>query len=329
MSSSESLTDLRRELVHYKEVESRSTSYIADLEVRLARSDESVLTLRQTIERLESDFERRREEVETLKTRLENLSQDGASWRTDLEEREKKVKELEQKMETWERKRREANEDRTRLGDVVGEVELAKRSFESLNGASTNGKSASTSGANTPTSIDLTVENQLVTLQEIHAATLRDLSSVTKKYQDALQEITDLAAQIQEAKLSNLVAPTETPVIDKLEPLPIRRRMTSSRSREALLDSPLDAASRRALFRQASSVESFHARYDSFLARSLLFSIMNFLQVISINTTVALAFTGALISTVARGFNIEPRKQWFTLVFSVPPCKPILLPIYL
>jgi len=256
------LTDLKREVARYKEVESHSASYIADLEARLARSDESVLTLQQMIERLEGDCERRREEAETLKTRLENISQDGASWRTDLEERERKVKELEQKMETWERKRKEANEDRIRLGDVVGEVELAKRSLESLNGTSANSNSASTSGASTPATVESTVESQLVALQEMHAATLRDLSSVTKKYQDALQEIADLAAQIQEAKLSNPTIP-ETSVADKLETPPLRRRMTSSRSREglALADLSHDPAGRRAFFRQTSSVESFHARY--------------------------------------------------------------------
>lgn len=261
ISSSESLIDLKREVTRYKEIESHSASYIADLEARLARSDESVLTLQQTIERLEGDCERRREEVETLKTRLENISQDGASWRTDLEERERKVKELEQKMETWERKRKEANEDRIRLGDVVGEVELAKRSLESLNGTSANSNSASSSGASTPT-VESTVENQLVALQEIHAATLRDLSSVTKKYQDALQEIADLAAQIQEAKLSNLTIPEDS-VVDKMETPPSRRRMTSSRSREglALADPSHDPTGRRVFYRQASSVESFHARY--------------------------------------------------------------------
>jgi uncharacterized protein (DUF3084 family) len=269
-SSSESLTDLKREVTRYKEAESHSTSYIADLEARLARSDESVLTLQQTIERLEGDCERRREEVETMKTRLDNLSQDGASWRTDLEERERKVKELEQKMEVWERKRKEASEDRIRLGDVVGEVELAKRSLESLNGASTNGDSTNNSGASTPATGESAVVHQLVALQEIHAATLKDLSSVTKKYQDALQEIADLAAQIQEAKLSFPTIP-ETSVLDKLEAPPLRRRMTSSKSREALPDSPHDAAGRRIFFRQAASVESFHSRYVSFPARNLAF----------------------------------------------------------
>ncbi|KAG1778505.1 kinesin-domain-containing protein [Suillus placidus] len=259
MSSSESLTDLKREVSRYKEAESHSASYIADLEARLARSDESVLTLQQTIERLESDCERRRGEVEALTARLENLSQDGASWRTDLEERERKVKELEQKMEAWERKRKEANEDRIRLGDVVGEVELAKRSLESLNGGSTKVNSPSTSGASTPAAMNLSVENQLVALRQTHAATLIDLSSVSKKYQDALQEIADLAAQIQEARLSNPTIP-ETSAVDKVDTPLFRRRMTSSKSREGLADPPYDAAGRRLFFRHAASVDSLHGR---------------------------------------------------------------------
>ncbi|KAG1891461.1 kinesin-domain-containing protein [Suillus subluteus] len=236
MSSSESLTDLKREVS-------------PDLEARLARSDESVLTLQQTIERLESDCERRREE-------------DGASWRTDLEERERKVKELEQKMEAWERKRKEANEDRIRLGDVVGEVELAKRSLESLNGGSTKVNFPSTSGASTPAAVDLSVENQLVALRQTHAATLTDLSSVSKKYQDALQEIADLAAQIQEAKLSNPTIP-ETSAVDKVDTPPFRRRMTSTKSRDGLAEPVYDAAGRRLFFRQAASVDSLHGRYVS------------------------------------------------------------------
>ncbi|KAG1826831.1 kinesin domain-containing protein [Suillus subaureus] len=259
MSSSESLTDLKREVSRYKEAESHSASYIADLEARLARSDESVLTLQQTIERLENDCERRREEVEALTTRLENLSQDGASWRTDLEARERKVKELEQKMEAWERKRKEVNEDRIRLGDVVGEVELAKRSLESLNGGSTKVNSPSASGASTPPTVDLSVENQLVALRQTHAATLIDLSSVSKKYQDALQEIADLAAQIQEAKLSNPMIP-ETSAVDKADTPLFRRRKTSSKSRDSLADPVYDAAGRRLFFRQAASVDSLHGR---------------------------------------------------------------------
>ncbi|KAH7915305.1 kinesin-domain-containing protein, partial [Hygrophoropsis aurantiaca] len=256
MSSSESMTDLRREVARYKESESHSNKYITDLEARLSRSDESVLTLQQTVEKLEADAERRREEAETLQIRLENLQRDGESWRTDLEERERKVRELEQKMEEWERKKKEAGEDRLRLGGIVGEVDLAKRSLESLNG--TNGASAHTSGVSTPITADLSIENQLVALQQTHAATLADLSSVTSKYRDALREISDLAAQIQEVKLSNPTIP-ESPTEQKLDIPPFRRRMTGPKARD-VSDPAYESHGRRLFFRQAASAESLHAR---------------------------------------------------------------------
>ncbi|KIJ69148.1 hypothetical protein HYDPIDRAFT_105719 [Hydnomerulius pinastri MD-312] len=258
MSSSESMSDLKREVTRFKESEIHSASYIAELEARLAKSDESIVALQQTIERLESDSERRCEEVAALQARLESLQQDGASWRTDLEERERKVKDLELKMAEWERKKKEASEDRARLGGMVGEVELAKRSLEDLNGK-VNGASASSSGVNTPVTADLSVENQLVALQQTHAATLADLSTVSAKYRNALQEIADLAAQIQEAKLANPTIP-ESSALENLDPSPFRRRMTNSRSREALVDPQFDASGRRLFFRQAASSESLHAR---------------------------------------------------------------------
>ena len=55
VTSSGSISDLRRELAKYRDTESHSTQYIADLEARLARADESVLTLRDTVEQLEQD----------------------------------------------------------------------------------------------------------------------------------------------------------------------------------------------------------------------------------------------------------------------------------
>lgn len=255
MSSSESMSDLKREVARFKESESHSASYIAELEARLSKADESVLTLQQTVERLESESERRREEVAALQARLDSLQQDGASWRTDLEEREKRVKDLELKMEEWERKKKEANDDRARLGGMVGEVEQAKRSLEDLNGKA-NG--AGSSGVNTPVSADLSVENQLAALQQTHAATLADLSTVSAKYRNALQEIADLAAQIQEAKLANPTIPEAS--AQNLETPPFRRRMTNSRSREALADPQFDAPGRRLFFRNAASSESLHSR---------------------------------------------------------------------
>lgn len=253
ITSSESMTDLKREVSKYRDTESHSTEYIADLESRLARSDESVLVLQQTVEKLEKESERRRSEVEVLQSRLQHLKQDGESWRSDLEQREKKVNELEQKMADWERKRKEAEADRLRLGAVVGEVVEARRSLEvlELNGAS-NG-----SGVSTP-NYD-SVENQLVALRQTHTATLADLAAVSAKYRDALREISDLAAQMQEAKLNSML-PIDHPVTDQpLEIPPFRRKKTGSRTRKQS-EPPLPSPGRRSFFRQAASAESLHTR---------------------------------------------------------------------
>jgi kinesin family protein 4/21/27 len=99
------------------------------------------------------------------------------------------------------------------------------------------------------------LESQLLALQQTHTATLADLSSITAKYRDALREISDLAAQIQEAKLSDTIP--ESPLNKSIEIPPFRRRMTGGRVREAS-ESQLDG--RRLFFRQAASAESLHAR---------------------------------------------------------------------
>ncbi|KAJ8482105.1 hypothetical protein ONZ45_g15070 [Pleurotus djamor] len=252
LTSSESMTDLKREITRFKDSESHSTQYIADLEARLARSDESVLDLQQTIVKLERDCDRRREEVEVLQSRLSALQRDGESWRVDLEEREKRVKELEERMEEWERRKQEAGEARVRLGAVVGEVAQARRSLEldlvgmtSSTASSVGSTPAPTNGRTSPT----------------HTATLADLASVTAKYRDALSEISDLAAQIQEAKLSNS-AVTDSPRQENiLELSPRRRKMTTSRSREANdIQTQLNGNGKRHFFRQAASTESLHSR---------------------------------------------------------------------
>jgi chromosome segregation ATPase len=256
VSSSESLIDLKRELARYKETESHTASYISALEVRLTKSDESVLSLQQTIVQLESESEKRTQEVAALQARLEHLEQDGASWRTDLEGREIKVKDLELKMEEWERKKKEANEDRVRLSGMVGEVEQAKRSLQDLN----RSDGSSSSGVSTPASVDLSVENQLIALQQTHAATLADLSTVTAKYRDALQEIADLAAQVEEVNLANPTIP-ELSALESLETTPARRKMMSLRSKEVTADLQFDSSARKPFFRQAISLDSLHGRY--------------------------------------------------------------------
>ncbi|THH18433.1 hypothetical protein EUX98_g8959 [Antrodiella citrinella] len=261
VSSSGSISDLKRELVKYRDTESHSAQYITDLETRLARSDESVLVLRETVEHLEHECQRRRDEAEALQLRLDSITQDGQSWRSDLEQRERKVRALEQKMEEWEAKRKEAGEDRERLTDLVSEVTKAKKNFEENGSLKINGSSQTPSEVSSINEPESVAQSELVALQQTHTATLADLSSVTAKYRDALREIADLAAQLQEAKVSgpppiredvseSTDAPSETP-----SPSP-RRRMT----RGAKDEPQVNGQGRRLFFRQPASAESLHNR---------------------------------------------------------------------
>ncbi|GJJ12322.1 hypothetical protein Clacol_006563 [Clathrus columnatus] len=245
-SSSSAVADLKREIQQYRDAESHSAAYITDLEQRLGRTDETVLSLRERVQHLEHDVNSRAEAAEVLQKRLEELTSDGAAWRADLEHREVKLKELEKQLEVWEEKRKQANEDRERLGDVAGDVEKARRSLE-LDLLDTPEKRMKSTR-------DSDVEGQLTALQETHQATLADLASVTDKYRDALREISDLASQIQELKLQT--SSQREPSDDGSDvPSTPRRRLTTGSG----LRSPRGDG-RRSFFRQAASTESLHAR---------------------------------------------------------------------
>jgi kinesin family protein 4/21/27 len=299
ISSSESMTDLKRELAKYRDIESHSAKYVADLEARLARSDESIIALQQTVESLEKECARRRAEVEDLNSRLENLTNDGKNWRNDLTAREEKVKDLEAKMHEWEIKRREAADERARLGDIVGEVAKAKQNLQltvppsNSNGSSPYDSPLSSAGPATPN--ESSTETQLVALQETHSATLADLSSVTSKYRDALREIHDLSAQLQEAKVSSTASVPE-PLSITGTPIFTRRKQTRKVSEPG----------RRPLFRQAASADSLHSRYA--LWRDYEEGRATSDRFVQVALAIAIAFTGALLSQIAQEFFFKSRK---------------------
>ncbi len=267
MSSSGSISDLKRELTRYKDTESHSSEYIADLEQRLAKADESVLALRGTVEELEHECEKRRKQAESLEARLEALKLDGESWRSDLEMREAKVKALELKMQEWEAKRLAASEERERLGELANEVAKAKQEFEQsptkTNGASTGAHSEVSSIHEN----DGSPESQLVALQQTHTATLADLSTVTSKYRDALREIADLAAQLQEAKVTAPVPPAEP--MERSGELSPKRRMHRGMSKDGQ-EASLNGTGRRLFYRNAASAESLHSRLVNSLSMNVL-----------------------------------------------------------
>ena len=279
LSSSESIGSLKREITQYKEAENHSSQYIADLEARLLRADESILDLQQALERLEKEAERRREEVEVLQSRLVSLTQDGQSWRDDLEEREERVQELQKKMIELETRKNDAAEERARLGEIVEEVAKARRSLQLPKGVIINGNGSGLESVGpsrpetplstaTPSEIPQTIvegnaDVQLVALQQTHTATLADLSAVTAKYRDALREIHDLSSQLEEVKLSQGLAASESPERNgSLDPFsgnasgPLRRKLVRNVSE--------NSGNRRLFFRNAASAESLHSRLADF-----------------------------------------------------------------
>jgi predicted nucleic acid-binding Zn-ribbon protein len=328
MSSSESFSDLRKEIARYKESDLTSASYIASMEARLARNDADMASLRATIEKLEAEAESRAEEVSQLQGRVDALMQermDKENWKASLLEREKRVEELEKRMEEWERVKNEVSEERERLGNAVGEVEQAKKSLlmevERREAASNETSSerpsqpeshsttyytprstlsatlgtitpgtpstpvaqpVSLSPAAIPSELPLpALQEEFQSLQKEHSETLADLSSVTSKYRDALREISDLAAQISEAKLqlattansgdSDVGSDAGRPKTPKT-PTPVRRKTLTRResSGVTLLNGAASTSNggttgtgRRLFFRHATSAESLHSRSQS------------------------------------------------------------------
>lgn len=285
ISSSESVTDLRREIARFKDNEGRSQQYISELEARLTRNDESILNLQAQVERLETDTESKQAEVKILQARLDSILNDGDSWRSDLEEREKRVRDLEMKMEEWQTKGLEAKADRARLGEISNEVQAARRSLE-LDIASAakaikivhpdaGAEDGDTSNAGENDG-DATLAEQLKNLRETHAATLADLSSVSAKYRDALKEISDLAGQINEIKLSppdeqpsqlqqtRNDSPERQPASPAASERSVGTAGSSGRRRagNGLRPSELqvNSAGRQLFFRQAASTESLRSR---------------------------------------------------------------------
>jgi len=310
------LGDLKRELTRFKDQEVYSAKYIIDLEMRLSKSDESILSLQQSVEQLEQECDKRRGEADVLQFKLDALQQDGDGWRADLEKREKRVFELEQKMVEWEQKKKEAGETRIRLENVVEEVVTTKKDLEGLSSsptsidAPTNELTAEITPQGT-TSVVISQPEQDMTpqylaLQQTHTATLADLSAVSSKYRDALREISDLAAQLDEAKLGSPTIAEEEPTdeltaVERPESLQIRRRNLNGRHRE---DIQVNAAGRRLFFRQAASAESLHSRYVAEFIVLTTDTHMGLQVVIAI----CIALTGAFLGALAQGFILLPRQ---------------------
>ena len=286
--------------------------------MRLSKSDESILSLQQSVEQLEQECDKRRGEVDALQFKLDALQQDGDGWRADLEKRETRVLELEQKMAQWEQKKKEAEETRIRLENVVEEVATTMKDLESPSSSptSTDAPTIELIAEITPQGTTSVVTSQpeqdmtpqYLTLQQTHTATLADLSAVSSKYRDALREISDLAAQLDEIKLGSPTMAEEEPTaeltaVERPESLQIRRRNMNGRHRE---DIQVNAAGRRLFFRQAASAESLHSRY--ILESIRLYSLLTFIMGLQVVIAICITLTGAFFGALAQGFILLPRQ---------------------
>ncbi|CUA67773.1 hypothetical protein RSOLAG22IIIB_03200 [Rhizoctonia solani] len=271
-STSGTLVELQRELSRYKETETTNSHYISELESRLARHDKDVESLRNDMVKLERELAQSRERcktmdslVETLRAEREAERKDRDEWSKTLAAREKKVEELESRMAEVEKMRTELQSERERLGNAVGGVERARRSIE-FTAPATNGSSEA-----------VVIAEELEQLRKQHAETLQELNAVNSRYQDALHDISDLYAQINEAKLQAVEnQPPPVPPLPTTEPsgpdevrspTPTSRRRAGSR---AAPDSAMRSArgtespsQKRLFFRPAASSESLHARSQS------------------------------------------------------------------
>jgi DNA repair exonuclease SbcCD ATPase subunit len=263
LTTSESLSALQKDLAKYKELETTNTTYIVELEARLTKSEESILDLQQAVAQAESLAEQHFRDAQALEQKLALLTSDEQGWRSELEQREEKVKALEAQMKEWESIRNEAALQREKMGNLVSGVEEAKKELDvSSRPSSSLGRTRPSSPV--PTAADLA---QLQILKETHAATLLDLENVTAKYKDALHEITDLAAQLDEAKLQGSIdgAPLTFSVRDASLPSMTGRRKASINRRDSndSAASPAISPARRVFFRQAISTDSLPgmARY--------------------------------------------------------------------
>ena len=163
------------------------------------------------MERLELDLESKYADIARLQARIDAMfaeSKDMRQWKDSLSEREKRVQELEQQMEEWEKLHTETGLQHQRLASAVSEVETTHQSLE----AEVNTLPASPT--HSIVMITPTDASELSRLRETHQNPLAELDTVSAKYRDALKEISDLARQIQEAKLhpetSSEVSPSET-----------------------------------------------------------------------------------------------------------------------
>lgn len=218
-----------------------------------------------------------------------------------------------------ETKKNDAAEERARLGEIVEEVAKARRSLQLPKGITINGSGLGSVGSSRPdtplstappsetpqTLAEGNTGAELLALQQTHTATLADLSNVTAKYRDALREIRDLSSQLEEVKLSQGLAASES--LERHELLDPPGNTSGTPRKRPVRNMSESSGTRRLFFRHAASAESLHSRSAEFSDASPN-DTDSWRSSIQVALTISIALAGAVLSHIAQTFFF-PRKQ--------------------
>ncbi|CAG8482739.1 23172_t:CDS:2 [Rhizophagus irregularis] len=207
------INDLKNKIAQYCEHEETSERYIQDLESRLASGEEQLTRFNQTIERLEKRLQQReRDYIELeIKMREANTDEEKKMLLGAIDERDRRIIQLEERVnkliiELERLRRMKVQEFESNNQQVIRQrsESIASLTFEDekpyspipiMEGLSLKDEQ------DRLLAVDL--EKKLVKLQQTHVKTVEEFDEIKAKYQACLNEISELQAQLNEARMTS------------------------------------------------------------------------------------------------------------------------------
>ncbi|CAB4396064.1 unnamed protein product [Rhizophagus irregularis] len=209
----ELINELKNEVTRLKSNGSNSEGYIQDLESRLASGEEQLTRFNQTIERLEKRLQQReRDYIELeIKMREANTDEEKKMLLGAIDERDRRIIQLEERVnkliiELERLRRMKVQEFESNNQQVIRQrsESIASLTFEDekpyspipiMEGLSLKDEQ------DRLLAVDL--EKKLVKLQQTHVKTVEEFDEIKAKYQACLNEISELQAQLNEARTTS------------------------------------------------------------------------------------------------------------------------------
>ena len=224
------LAELRKEIARIRESEINSEDYISTLEERLAEADQDMELMQREVERLEHVVERQRSlgKLDNLLFELDHIQQNGQNSGVDLEalpnvkaaldpepaiQHQAALQSLREAEDTALPEEEEENEDvlsnppeSDEVTDVEEEDDGLGRLQEATRLATPGHGVSRLHGAEEPSPAQSrfmaekfeTVNQELVDLQFTHESTVKELDLMSAKYQEALNTLAQMQAEIQD-----------------------------------------------------------------------------------------------------------------------------------